>query len=52
MQGLLRTEMTDAVNSGLVEGADKSASTLKGAAAVKKSGKGRRFTRRPSRCVT
>ena len=40
MQGLLRTEMTDAVNSGLVEGADKSASTLKGAAAVKKAAKG------------
>lgn len=39
-QGLLRTEMTDAVNSGLVDGADKSAHTLKGADAVRKAAKG------------
>lgn len=39
MQGLLQTEMTDAVNSGLVDNADKSGSTLKGAAAVYKSAK-------------
>lgn len=35
MQGLLRTEMTDAVNSGLVDSSDKSARALKGAEAAK-----------------
>lgn len=40
MQGLLRTELTDAVNSGLVEGADKSARALKGVDAVKHAAKG------------
>lgn len=37
---LLRTEETDAVNSGIVGSADKSGSTLKGAAAVQKATKG------------
>lgn len=37
---LIQTEETDAVNSGLVDSADKSASTLKGASAIHKAAKG------------